>query len=183
MHGALPVLFCNRRLQYNPLCVSQQWHASAWRGYSCAFVPHGGSRRPLEGGGLLVLEGREGEGSCSLWSNAMCTAVIQHALHWSLCKYWPKVLCAFCAHYCPRVLCALCTQPRVLSASTFAVFSSSGWNLTVASSPITNLIFPNIARVSLIDHSILFARSCVALLCLGVATNALAIGKKCNPAL
>ena len=54
LHGALPVLFCNRRLQYNPLCASQQWHASAWRGYSCAFVPHGGSRRPLEGGGLVL---------------------------------------------------------------------------------------------------------------------------------
>ena len=80
-----------------------------------------------------------------------------------------QVLCALCAHYCPRVLCALCTQPIVLCASTFAVFSSSGWNLTVASFPITNLIFPNIARVSLIDHSILFARSCVALLCLGMA--------------
>ena len=33
-------------------CTSEQWHASAWLlGYSCAFVPRGGSRRPLEGGG------------------------------------------------------------------------------------------------------------------------------------
>ena len=123
LHGALPVLFCNRRLQYNPLCVSQQWHASAWRGYSCAFVPHGGSRRPLEGGGSAGAGWGGGGGQlftviqCYVHCcDPTCTALI------SVQVLTESIMCILCTLLPKSIMCIVHTAKSIMCIDFCSVF-------------------------------------------------------------